>query len=108
MKKLLDAGVDSYALIAPMIPMVTDSSMEELMDALHSIGLKRVMIDRLRLRQGMIENLNTLQVFDERLDFLSFKKMARSKEYFMALEDRINTLCHERGIECVSARAEDD
>lgn len=103
LKALLDAGVDAYALIAPMIPMVTDSSLEGLMDALHSIGLKKVMIDRLRLRQGMIEHLTSLPVFDGELDRHLFKEKAHSREYFMALEGRIATLCHEREIECVGA-----
>jgi DNA repair photolyase len=103
LRQLLDAGIDAYALIAPMIPMVTDSKMEGLMDALHSIGLKKVIIDRLRPRQGMIEHLNALPVFDEKLDFHLFKEKAHSTEYFIALEGRISTLCHEKGIECVSA-----
>jgi DNA repair photolyase len=58
---LVEAGLRTYVLIGPIIPTVTDSDIEGLVRAISSTGAERVMLDRLRLRPGMLEYLSGLE-----------------------------------------------
>jgi len=58
---LVEAGISTYVLIGPIIPTVTDSDIEGLVRAISSTGVERVMLDRLRLRPGMLEYLSGLE-----------------------------------------------
>ena len=58
---LVEAGIRTYVLIGPIIPTVTDSDIEGLVKAISSTGVERVMLDRLRLRPGMLEYLSRLE-----------------------------------------------
>lgn len=57
-KSLVKAGIRTYVLIGPIIPTVTDSDIEGLVRAISSTGVERAMLDRLRLRPGMLEHLS--------------------------------------------------
>jgi DNA repair photolyase len=57
---LVEAGIRTYVLIGPIIPTVTDSDIEALVKGISSTGAERVMLDRLRLRPGMLEYLSGL------------------------------------------------
>ena len=58
---LVEAGIRTYVLIGPIIPTVTDSDIEGLVRAISSTGVERVMLDRLRLKPGMLEYLSGLE-----------------------------------------------
>jgi DNA repair photolyase len=103
MEELVDSGLDTYALIAPMIPMVTDIDIGNLIESIGRTGVKKVMIDPIRLRSGMLENLSSILQPVEEIDSELFKEMLSSKSYFKNLEDRIIQICQDIGIKCVSA-----
>ncbi|NYT11302.1 MAG: radical SAM protein [Methanomassiliicoccales archaeon] len=103
MRDLVNSEVDTYALIAPMIPLVTDIDLEALVGAIDHAGVGKVMIDPLRLRDGMLDNLISILQPIEYFNSGLFKEMITSKSYFHELEDRIIHICQEFGIECVSA-----
>jgi DNA repair photolyase len=58
---LVEAGIRTYVLIGPIIPTVTDSDIEGLVKAISNTGVERVMLDRLRLRPGMLGYLSGLE-----------------------------------------------
>jgi DNA repair photolyase len=61
MRSLVDAGIETYVLIGPIIPTVTDSDIEGLAREISSTGARRAMLDRLRLRPGMLDYLSGLE-----------------------------------------------
>jgi DNA repair photolyase len=103
MRDLVNSEVDTYALIAPMIPMVTDIDLEDLIRAIDHAGVRKVMIDPFRLRDGMLDHLITILKFIEYFDTGLFEEMIESKSYFKRLEARIMHICKGLDIECVSA-----
>lgn len=103
MRDLVNSDVDTYALIAPLIPMITDIDLEALIGAIDHAGVGKVMIDHFRLRNGMLENLISILQSIECFDSVLFKEMIASKSYFKELEDRIIRICQDFGMECVSA-----
>lgn len=102
-RDLVNLKVDTYALIAPMIPMVTDIDLEALIRAIDHAGVRKVMIDPFRLRDGMLDNLISILQPIEYFDLELFKEMITSKSYFQELENRIIHICQDFGMECVSA-----
>ncbi|WP_019177073.1 SPL family radical SAM protein [Methanomassiliicoccus luminyensis] len=52
-RELVDAGVPTYIFLGPIIPLVTDDRLDDLISAIADTGVKRVMADRLNLRPGM-------------------------------------------------------
>ncbi len=60
-RRLVEADIETYVLVGPIIPAVTDSNIEGLVSAISSTGVERVMLDRFRLRPGMLDYLNGLE-----------------------------------------------
>jgi DNA repair photolyase len=61
LEKLGEAGIDTWAFIAPMLPYVTEEKLEEGLTRLAKAGVKRLLTDRYNAR-GMIIN-QTLQAY---------------------------------------------
>ncbi len=60
-RSLVHAGIRTYVLIGPIIPTVTDSDIDGLVSAISGTGVERAMLDRLRVRPGMLEFLAGLE-----------------------------------------------
>ena len=103
MKELIDSEIDTYALIAPIVPSVTDADLETLLGAIERSGVKRVMLDRLRLREGMLENLISALGSIEHIDPGLLVRLISSKSYYPELENRVDQICKDLGMECVGA-----
>ena len=57
--KLAEAGINAYALIGPLLPVIEEKDAAELVDALEGTGIKWVMIDRFRPRPGMFQDIRS-------------------------------------------------
>ena len=88
LKEFSYAGMNTYVLIGPLLPSVTDADLEGFMTAIVESGTKRVMTDRLRLRPGLV------QLFQERLSpsqngLNEFMRGAEDQDRMSALDRRI-------------------
>jgi DNA repair photolyase len=81
-ESLVKEGVDTYVLVGPIVPLVTDKDVGTFADAIAMTGVRRVMLDKLRLRPGMLERLGQMDLFGCE-DWSRFQKAARSSEYAM-------------------------
>lgn len=61
-KKLADVGLNVYVLIGPTINGITDKS-DDLISDIADSGIKRVMIDKLNLRPGLSDALESILPF---------------------------------------------
>jgi DNA repair photolyase len=61
-KELCREGLDTYVMIGPVIPNVSDSDTEVFFAQIAATGVKRVMLDRMRLRPGLMERFHSLPV----------------------------------------------
>jgi len=59
LERFSEAGISTYAFIGPVIPGLTDGEkdLKRLMGKLVERGVRRVLIDRLNLRYGVLQNL---------------------------------------------------
>ncbi|MCQ5376275.1 MAG: radical SAM protein [Methanomassiliicoccales archaeon] len=93
LKKLSDLGINTYAMIGPILPIVTEDQLETLILEIASTGIKRVMIDKLRLRPDMTKTLISCEVMnDPRFREEFFNKM-RSDSFYQRIQWEIFKLC---------------
>jgi DNA repair photolyase len=97
LKALSQAGLDTYAMIGPILPGVLESDLEPLVASIAASGTRRVMTDRLRLRPGL------MQLFQERLDpgrngLREFMAAAGDQNKMRSLDQRIERACSATGL----------
>lgn len=93
LKKLSDVGIDTYAMVGPILPIVTEDQLETLISEIASTGTKRIMIDKLRLRPDMTKTLISCEVMnDPRFREEFFNKM-HSDSFYQRIQGEIFKLC---------------
>jgi DNA repair photolyase len=100
LEQLAEAGINAYALIGPLLPVIEEKDAAELLDALEGTGIKWVMIDRFRPRSGMYQDIRSRAGMEMTADRL--EKAHRVKDY-QGLEAFIRRKCAEKGLRCVDA-----
>jgi len=103
LRRLIDEGIDAYVLIGPIIPLVTERRMEELVDSLREAGVRRAMLDRLRLRPGMMDTIGRVEMMRDpvlRSDFLQAVSALSCQE---VIGRNLKKALLERGIRCEDA-----
>jgi DNA repair photolyase len=92
--QLNEAGVDTWAFIAPMLPYVTEVALEEGLYQLAQTGVKRLMTDRYNAR-GMIIN-QTLKAYESWKPAADVKEIRRllweGNQYYHHLDAGISRL----------------
>ena len=103
LSELVDNGIDAYALLGPLLPLVIDKDLDDFISVLAGTGIGRVMLDPLRLRPGIMDHLINIGTISDLVDIEEFSRLANSREYFMLVQHEILDLCRQQGMECVSA-----
>jgi len=101
LKELSDAGLDTYVLIGPIIPLVTERGLEEFIRSIAATGCARAMTDRLRLRQGMLDRIMSRP--GARDLGADFERLCSDEGHMHEIEGRIVDLCARHGIKVRSA-----
>jgi len=96
-------GIETYALVGPMIPLATDSGLDRLVSEIAETGARRIMVDRLRLRPGMLDKMHRLSVFRDDELRGEFDAKVLSASYFESVELRIRELTKDAGLVFESA-----
>lgn len=100
LRQLAEAKLNAYALIGPLLPMLEEPDVVELIDALAGTGIKWVMLDRFRPRTGMYQDIRARADGERIADRL--ESAHRSKDY-QGLETFIRKKCLQKGLRCVDA-----
>jgi len=91
-KRLNEAGVQTWAFIAPMLPYVTELDLEEGLHRLAEAGVKRLMSDRYNARGSIINQ--TLNAYDTWKPSLNSKHIHQllwaGEEYYRQLDAKIS------------------
>jgi DNA repair photolyase len=96
-------GIETYALVGPIIPFVTDIDLNGLVSEIAGTGARRIMVDRLRLRPGMLDKIHELSMFRDCKFRGDFDTRALSASYFSSIELRIRELAKDAGLAFESA-----
>ena len=64
LRQLSEAGLNTYAMVGPVLPMLSDSDLKDLVCAIAKTGTKRLMMDRMRYRPGMEETMAKIPLME--------------------------------------------
>ncbi len=100
LRRMADEGLNAYALIGPLLPLLTGKDIADLVETLSSTGIEWVMLDRFRPRQGMFVDIARRESGAEMADRL--EKAHRTEDY-PSLESLLRRKFAEKGMRCVDA-----
>ncbi|HIH77042.1 MAG TPA: radical SAM protein [Methanomassiliicoccales archaeon] len=100
LRKMADEGLNAYALIGPLLPLLTERDVNEMVETLSSTGIEWVMLDRFRPRPGMFEDIARRTDGAEVADRL--EKAHRAEDY-RGLGSLVRRKFSAKGIRCVNA-----
>lgn len=96
LRALSDAGVRTFTFLGPMLPCLSDQRLEELLRYLVSIGVDRVLVDRLNIKAGNWPPIRSAveKHYPQLLPMFS-SALPQGSEYYEKLRTRMNLLAHE-------------
>ena len=98
LKLFSDAGIPTYAFLGPLLPFVSESRFEDLLNRLAE-SVSRVIVDRLNIKAGNWGNIETTLVkhYPELLG--EFKGASKEpSEYYDSLRGKVRRLLDEKAI----------
>lgn len=99
LRRLGEAGVQTFAFIGPMLPHLTERTLPGLLDRLRAAGVGRVLVDRLNLKAGNWASIR--RALEENLPDLlpGFEEaLFGPGGYYERLRQRVAEMCRTRGL----------
>ncbi|MDD1767071.1 MAG: radical SAM protein [Methanomassiliicoccales archaeon] len=96
-------GIETYVLMGPLIPIATEAELDKLISDIVETGTRRVMVDRLRLRPGMLDRVHNVGLLRDDESKRQFDAKALSHSYSSSLELRLQELVENAGMVFESA-----
>jgi DNA repair photolyase len=103
LKQLSEAGLNTYAMIGPVLPMLSEGNLVELVTAIARTGTKRVMIDRMRYRPGMEELIGKMPLMETEPFRARYQRGLAERDRAPALERAIARACREHSLKLEQA-----
>ena len=98
LRQLSAAGLNTYAMIGPVLPMLTDEDLTELVRAIANTGTKRVMVDRMRYRAGMEETIAMMPLMETEPFHARYQKAMAERDRPREMEAAIGKACAEHSL----------
>jgi DNA repair photolyase len=98
LRQLSAAGLNTYAMIGPVLPMLADEDLTELVRAIARTGTKRVMVDRMRYRTGMEEAIAKMPMMETEPFHARYQKAMADRDRARAMELTIGKVCADNSL----------
>lgn len=95
LKILAENNIDTWVFIGPILPFITENSLNELFDKLKEVKVKAVFCDKLRLKNTTRNCLKEILLQEE---VKKWEEVIFGNEYFRKVERRIKELCKKNNI----------
>ncbi|MEM2933393.1 MAG: radical SAM protein [Methanocellales archaeon] len=106
LRKIAECGITSWVFIGPIMPFISDrnGSLEELLRAIADSGVSYILIDKLRMKPGIWDNIEKFLVDYDATLIPSYKEILfkRDDSYFINVRRRVMELCKQLGLKCES------
>lgn len=96
--KVVEAGVEAWAFLGPLLPGVTEDDVDELIQRLVATGVRTIMVDELRVRPVTWHNMKAALEDHPVLRYVHERALWKEPRYFVGLKRRIRELCSASGI----------
>jgi len=99
LRKLHEAGVETYAFLGPMLPHLSENGLDELLDRLCEAGVNRILVDRLNLKAGNWPPIRKVlsQNFPRLLPKFT-EALSKLSGYYERLRIETSEMCLRRGL----------
>ena len=99
LRELREAGIDTWVFLGPLMPFITD--IEALVGAVAEVEPKYVIVDRLRMKKGVWENVRRFveEFYPQYLDEY-VRIFEGGGEYYDEFLGKVRGLCEEKGLRC--------
>jgi len=100
LSELSKNNVNTWVFLGPVMPYITDA--QALVEAISAVRPKYVLVDRLRIKDGVLDNVKEfIRLFDPGL-LPAYERMFLSGDvaYYNEIFGRITKICKERGLRC--------
>ena len=98
LRQLVDAGLNTYAMVGPVLPILSDDDLKDLVSAISRTGTKRLMIDRMRYRPGMEERVAKIPLMETEPYHQRYQMGMADRDSAQALEQVLALACKERSL----------
>jgi len=100
-KELKENGVKTFAFFGPVLPYLSDRSLEQYFQQIASAGVDYIYVDRLNLKPGLWKSLERFLLNDYPQLREKWKDILLSENDFYAkLKEQIGSLCKKLKLEC--------
>jgi DNA repair photolyase len=98
LKKLADENITTFVFLGPMLPYLSDKSINGLIEKLADLQVDHILIDRLNPRQGTWSRIKKVlqKEYPQLID--RFQHALYNKSYFEELKPRISAHCKENSL----------
>jgi len=100
LRKLHDTGISTYAFVGPILPILGEAGLENLLSKLHEAGVSRVLLDRLNIKAGNWATIEDAvsRNYPEQLPAIK-NYLSSASDYYGRLKGRISPLLVQEGLE---------
>lgn len=100
LKTLHEAGVRTYAFLGPLLPFISEETVDELADQLREVHVDRILVDRLNIKGGNWKTIEDAlrRHYPELLP--RFREVLFSQnKYYSELKKKVANILERRGLE---------
>ncbi len=99
LSELSKNGISTWIFLGPVMPYITD--VEALVDAIAEVKPKYVLVDKLRLKEGVWERVREfIRGFKPELLPEYERIFSRKEDYYSGVFERVMRRCEEKGLKC--------
>jgi DNA repair photolyase len=98
LRQLSDAGLNTYAMVGPILPILQEDDLRELVKAIAKTGTKRLMVDRMRYRPGMAEAFAKMPLMETEPFHGRYQRAITDRDNAQALERVLFNVCKESSL----------
>jgi DNA repair photolyase len=95
LRKLTEARLNTYAMVGPVLPMLEDQDLNDLVEAIAKTGTKRLMVDRMRYRPGLEERMAKMPLMEAEPYHKRYQRGIANRDRARALEQVLALACKE-------------
>jgi DNA repair photolyase len=103
LRQLSDAGLNTYAMVGPVLPILQEDDIHELVKAIAKTGTKRLMVDRMRYRPGMAEAFAKMPLMETEPFHARFQRAIADRDNAQTLERVLFNSCKENSMKIEQA-----
>jgi DNA repair photolyase len=103
LQKCADAGLKTAVFLGPVYPTTTIDEIPRFLDTIKDSGAQEIWIDMLRLKPGVLENIQKILIQNREIDQMFSKQIREPMDYYRNIREEIQKKGKERKLKIIDA-----